>query len=180
MAKDDFFRDLDSWGILSQNDIRLLLCYLLKSIGGPVHRDVIVSAAAQQGIANYYELRNTLESLISLENITAEEDVLSLTEKGLAALETLEVTLSPALRERTVSMALSLLRRNRIQEENKVSIEQTGRGYLVHCSIEDQGGPLFSLSLFVADRMQADLVKERFLSRPEELYTTNLELLAGN
>lgn len=74
------------------------------------------------------------------------------------------------LRERSVKAALQLLTRIRREQENTVELEKLDHGYRVTCTIQDSASPLMSVSLRVADDMQAGLIRENFLDDPTLLY----------
>ena len=59
--------------------------------------------------------------------------------------------------------------------QHKVRLEEAPNGYLVHCSIEEEGAPLFCLTVAMPDKFSAKLARERFIAHGDELY----ELLIG-
>ena len=76
--------------------------------------------------------------------------------------------------------ALQLLTRMRREQENSVDIRRHEHGRTVTCTIHDLEEPLMSLSLRVADDMQAGLVKEQFLQDPTLVYRSLLAILTGD
>lgn len=113
-------------------------------------------------------------------HLIEEEGRLSLTETGRQVGHTLAGMIPYTLRERSVKAALQLLTRIRREQENTVEMEKLEHGYQVTCTIQDSASPLMSVSLRVADDMQAGLIRENFLNDPTLLYRSLLAILTGD
>ena len=59
-------------------------------------------------------------------------------------------------------------------------MEKLENGITVTCTVKDDGAPLLSLSLKVADDLQAQLIREHFLTDPVLLYRSVLAVLTGS
>lgn len=171
-------------GLKNSADIKVLICYLLKSIGKPLTRKNMIDAITGNGIANYFEVNQGLSDLVKTECLasqgTLENQTFTLTQKGVDVAETLESNLSINVRKRAVRETLSLLTRLRRENENKIEIHRLeDGGYSVSFTIMDGADKLMQLQLYVADMFQAEQLKNNFLEDPAGLYATILSRLAG-
>lgn len=171
-------------GLKNSADIKVLICYLLKSIGKPLTRKNMIDAITGNGIANYFEVNQGLSDLVKTECLSSqgalENQTFTLTQKGADVAETLESNLSINVRKRAVRETLSLLTRLRRESENKIEIDRLENGgYSVSFTILDGTDKLMQLQLYVADMFQAEQLKNNFLEDPAGLYAMILSRLAG-
>ena len=184
MEYDAFSAGVEPGGLRSQSEIRLLLCYLLKSVDLPLSRSMILSVIQDSGLANYFEAAAALEelsesgSLIVAEN--SADPTYCIAQQGAMVADTLAERLPVSVREKSVSAALSLLSRTRREQENKVVFQKQKKGLVVQCHISDGDSDMMSIDLRVPDLLQAELVKKRFQSDPSAFYTAVLALLTGD
>ena len=144
-------------------------------------RQAVLDIIAGNGMANLFETGSAIDELVRHNNIIENEDgALTLTETGIQVAETLAGMIPYTLRERSVKAALQLFTRIRRERENKVLIQKAEKGYNVTCTINDDKTPILSFTLRVADRMQAQLVREKFLDNPVLLYRSMLSILTGD
>lgn len=175
-----FTAGVDPGGLRSLEEIRILICYMLSSIGEPVPRERIPEIIAGNGMANFFDIAASLDDLIKREHIAESgSGLLTVTATGKEIADTLFRSLPFTLRERSVKAALQLLARGRSQKDTTVSIEPCGHGYTVTCNVQDGDGVILSVSVNTADTLQANTVKENFLQDPALLYRTTLAVLNG-
>ena len=172
-------------GLLSRSDIKLLICYLLSSIPEPLERQHLAGILQDNSLANYFEVIDISEELISQGHLTARKGpddsvLLSVTDSGRETAEELELSLPLTVREKAVKAAVRLLSRLRLERENRVEIEDAPDGCYVTCHVSDGKQELMSLRLRVADRLQAETVKEQFLENPARVYQGVLALQTGD
>ncbi len=178
---DAFTEGVEPGGLLSSSAIRVLVCYLLKSVDQPVNRDVIAEILFSEGMANYFETEAAIDELVRLGDLLEDADGrLVLTKIGREACETLASAIPVTLRERSVEAALRLLSRRRWERETRVDITPLEEGgVMVRCDIDRDEHPMMSVSLKVADEAQAQLVRDRFLTDPLSVYRLFIALLTG-
>jgi hypothetical protein len=172
-------------GLRSTADIKLLICYLLTSVGEPVSRALIAQILQQDGLANYFEINNAVTELLRQEHIAQVPDsgeaAYTVTPTGRHIAGTLESTLPYSVRTKAVSAAAKLLAKARHERENEVKIEKREPGgYSVTCRVLDRGTELMSVTVMVADELQASTVREIFLSDPAVAYSGVVALLTGD
>ena len=122
------------------------------------------------------------QELLRLQHlIQSDERQIATTVTGGQIGESLSVRIPYTLREKSVKAALQLLKRRRIEKDNKVDIRRLDEGgYAVTCRVMDGELELLQVSLRVADEWQAAQIKEHFLEDPSLLYRSNLAVLTGD
>lgn len=173
---DAFDEGIEPGGLRSRNEIKVLICYLLKSIDQPISKQLINEILQENGLANYFEINQAVIDLVkagSLEerDVSDGEPVYAVTEQGRSAAQTLEVNLPRAVREKAVNASIKLLTRAKREQENRIDIEKLENGYHVTFTIYDSTDELLKLTIFVADSMQVETVRKNFLDDPVKLYS---------
>lgn len=183
MEFDAFDAGIELGGLRNRDDIRLLVCYLLKSVDAPMTRQLLNEAMQEDGLANYFEVGQAIEELLKTGNITAdildEEEVISVTSKGREAAELLQTSLPRTVREKAVNSAIRLTTRAKIERENKIEVkkEEDG-GYTITFTLFDRETELMKLSVYVSDSLQLEQVKQNFINDPVKVYSTIITSLS--
>jgi hypothetical protein len=181
MANDVFFAGVEPGGLYTAQEIKILLCYLLDTVGEPLPLQMVTDVLAGRGIANFFEVSAAVDELLRRGHIEENaEGELTVTELGHQTAQTLVGMVPITLRERSVQAALQLLTRRRREQENSVVIQPLDRGHRVTCSVNEGDRSIMSFSLVVGDELQAQMVKERFLDDPVTLYRGLIAILTGN
>lgn len=177
MEYDAFDAGIELGGLRNRDDIRLLVCYLLKSVDSPMTRQMLNEAMQEDGLANYFEVGQAIEELLKTANITAdilgEDEVISVTQKGREAAEMLEMSLPKTVREKAVNSAIRLITKARVERENKIEVtkEENG-GYTITFTLFDKNTQFMKLSVYVCDSLQLEQVKQNFINDPVKVYST--------
>lgn len=183
MAFDTFDEGVSLGGMRSKTEIRTLICYMLKSVGSPMRKDTIVNALMEKGLANYFETSSSFDDLVRNGNIEladADKKLYKNTSNGNMIATQLEDTLAPTVKERAIECALSLLRQEQIESENKVTITKCENGYNVTCKISGGDMELLSFTLYVPDITQARLIRKNFYKNPDMFYSVMIAMLTRN
>lgn len=183
MAFDTFDEGIILGGMRSKTEIRTLICYMLKSVGAPMSKEMIVNALMEKGLANYFETSSCFDDLIRHGNIAPVEENSALfvnTENGEMIATQLEDTLAPTVKERATECALTLLKKQQIENDNKVTIEKCDNGYTVTCAISGGDMELLKFSLYVPDLTQARLIRKNFYKNPDMFYSVMIAMLTRN
>ena len=178
--QDAFSAGVEPGGLYTSQEIKILICYMLLGVGEPMERQMVTELIAGNGMANFFETAAAVDELARQGHLTEKEGRISLTETGRQVGDTLAGMIPYTLRERSVKAALQLLTRIRREQENTVELEKLDHGYRVTCTIQDSASPLMSVSLRVADDMQAGLIRENFRDDPTLLYRSLLAILTGD
>ena len=183
MAFDTFDEGVSLGGMRSKTEIRTLICYMLKSVGSPMRKDTIVNALMEKGLANYFETSSSFDDLVRNGNIEltdADKKLYKNTSNGDMIATQLEDTLAPTVKERAIECALSLLRQEQVESENKVTISKCDNGYNVTCKISGGDMELLSFTLYVPDITQARLIRKNFYKNPDMFYSVMIAMLTRN
>ncbi len=179
---DVFTAGVEPGGLNTSQEIKILLCYMLHSVGQPINRDELTDIIIAGGMANYFDTEEAIEELLRLQHLVEGDGrMLATTVTGAQIGESLSVRIPYTLRERSVKAAMQLLKRRQIEKDNKVDIRRTETGgYEVSCSVLDGERTLLSVTLPVTDHLQAEQIREQFLADPALLYRSNLAVLTGD
>ena len=183
MAFDTFDEGISLGGMRSRTEIRTLICYLFKSVGVPMAKDAVVNALMEKGLANYFETSSCFDDLVRNGNVEMTDESKKLyyiTDNGNMIATQIEDTLAPTVKERAVECALSLLKQEQVENDNKVTITKTDNGYTVTCSISGGDMELLSFSLYVPDKQQARIIRKNFYKNPDIFYSVMIAMLTRN
>ena len=179
MSFDTFDEGINPGGMRSKNEIRILICYLIKSLKAPVSKELILESLQKDGLANYFEASACFDDLVKNRHITVNDNnKYILTEDGMMIATQLEDSLAYTVKEKAFHCVMMLLEEEKTERENKVEIVKNERGYNVKCSITSEGLTILSLEFYVPDYEQAKLVKKNFRKNPELLYKTTISVLS--
>lgn len=171
-------------GLGCEHEIRILICYVLGSIGVPMTFTQLNHAFQSEGIVNYFELAQSVSRLLHSGHLVesasgAEEKKLMLTDLGAKTAVTFEKSIPLSIREKALKATRDNLLRQRIECENQVRIQKTSDGYQMTLTIPDVGTDLMSLSLFVPTLALCNKIKAQFLADPTICYRGVIEILTG-
>lgn len=168
-------------GLRNKDEIKVLICYLLKTVDSSITREQIGDIMQDQGIANYFEAMDAISDLLSNGSITSDfrddKEYLSVTDIGRNAALALERDLPRTVREKAVKSAIKFLTLERNERENDVKIETVDDGYTISFTMKDRDTVLMELSMFVGDRDQAEKLKDNFIEDPARVYSSILASL---
>ena len=180
---DTFDAGIDPGGLRDRNEIKILICYLLKTVDKPLSFDSLNEILQKDGLVNYFEFAQCMHELLLTGHIdlAGQDDYYKCTKLGAGTAAMFERRLPLSVREKSVRSAIRLLARIKREAENRVTVsEKPGGGYDVTCTVLDGGDSLLSVGLLVPGRAQAEAVRRRFLEDPELLYKGVIALLTGD
>ncbi len=172
--KDSFDYGVEEGGLRDISQVKILICYLLQTVGGSLPRHLLDEALQSDGLCSFWTISAALSQL--LENgmiLSQEKDGLvghTITEQGKACAAELETAIPLAVRERAVKRAAGLLAKAKAATQTQIQMEKGEDGYVVSFSVPDGNRELFTLRLSVADSLQAHYMKEKFLEDPTKIY----------
>jgi hypothetical protein len=172
-------------GIRDTNDIKILVCYLLKNVDNPLSFENVSEILLRDGLVNYFELVTAVDDLLVSGHIDlvmqGTQKFYKSTKLGDGTADLFERRLPYSVREKAVKAAIRLLSKIKRESENSVEItENISGGLNVCCKILDMDDELLSINLFVPDKQQAEMVKKYFLADPVIVYKGVLSLLTGD
>ncbi len=181
MERDAFSAGVVPGGLHSHREIKILICYMLNGVHEPLPRTAILDILSGDGMANFFDASAAIDDLLQRNNLSENENgLLTVTDTGRRAAETLADMIPYTLRERSVDAALRLLARQHSERDNSAEIAPANHGgWKVTCSVGTTE-PLLRFELLVGDELQARQVRERFLNDPLLLYQSMIGILAGD
>ena len=167
-------------GLVSTDEIRILICYILHTIRQPVPAQQLSEMLHYEGIANYFEVGSAFSELDDNGLIVKNEqdpELYEITPKGSSVAVTLKTSVPLTVREKAYSLAVRMLSRIKYAKETKIDIQPLDVGFNVRCAIVEGELELMAISLFVPDEAQAHSIKERFINDPTIIYSGIIEIL---
>ena len=169
---DAFSAGVEPGGLRNRNEIKVLIAFLLKNTERGLSRRQLMEVIQREGLANYFEASQALESLIEGGSVEVDEsdndELLSLTVAGKTA-----ANIEGELPRAALTTAEELLKQERRMKETPVEIIPLENG----CNVRFTFNDLMTLTLYVADMEQAQSVRDKILAAPESLYSAVIEQL---
>ena len=168
-------------GLTNRTEIRILICYILKTIDKPIPGTVLKEVLHYEGIANYFEVSYAISELETNNHIqvVAEDGdkQFMASQSGIDIAKTLEKNIPITIRELSCNAINKRLSRIRYEKENRVTIKNLEKGCIVSCSVLEGTNEVLTISLFVPDEGCAKIIKESFLDDPTSVFTGVTDLL---
>ena len=169
-------------GLFSSAEVRILICYILSSIDGPVPGRLLADTLHYEVIANYFEVGDSIASLCNSGQIKVfdeQDDTYVITNSGKDIAQTLKTSLPFAVKDRAYNAAIKMVSRFRNAKETDIKISREGDNTYIICSTVDNGIPFMSVKHLVTDEDQALTIKENFLENPSATYSKIIEMLTS-
>jgi hypothetical protein len=184
MVRDGFDEGVAPGGLKDADEIKILICYLLKSVGKPLSFENLNEILQHDGLCNYFGFASALHEMLVSGHVDLVKDdgveLYKVTVLGAQTAALFERRLPLAVREKAINTAVKLLAQIKRESENRVEITESDGGFDVACSVFDMGDTLMSVKLLVADRAQAESIKKQFQKTPEIIYKGVLALMTGD
>ena len=125
----DVFRaGVEPGGLTMDYEIKILICYILRSLGHPMPISALIEVFVSEGIGNYFEAASAASGLVKSGHIeilppspSEPDQCYQITDLGRNAAETFEKTLPLSIREKAVAAARDyfLIREHRTHKDRK-------------------------------------------------------------
>lgn len=164
-------------GLTDDTQIRILLCYLVKT-AGPLTRDTLQGALLQEQLVNYFEFADALADVEKQQLVTLDtEGQYSITEKGSTVADTLALDLPRTVRESAIRAVMQIQSWRHKAAMNRARVEEEDGEYTVWCAIGDLGSDVFRLQLAMPDKLTAETIKNNFTAHGSEIYSKVMDML---
>ncbi len=181
MIIDAFTEGVKLGGLVNKNQIKILVCYILNSVKVPLPPNILTEVFQSTELANYFETADAIKKLVDNSSIKIDENgCYMIQEKGAQVVTNLENTLPATVKETALVGVNFLLNMAKSEKENRVQIDKLDNGYNVTCHISGGDFDLMSLTVYVPDYEQAEIVKKNFHKNPEHIYQLLLATLTGS
>lgn len=164
-------------GLTDNTQIRILLCYLVKT-AGPLTRDTLQGALLQEQLVNYFEFADALADVDRQQLVSLDEDErYSITDKGSTVADTLAFDLPRTVRESAIRAVMQIQSWKHKAAMNRARIEEEDGEYVVWCAIGDMGSDVFRLQLAMPDKLTAETIRNNFTAHGSEIYSKVMDML---
>ncbi len=175
MSPDTFSEGIVPGGLRERNEIKLLVCYILKSLKKSLTRTQINEMLSEYSVANYFEVNGAVSDLIAggqvISEISDGDELITLTPKAELDVGAIEGTLPRSVREKSVAAALKILSRERVIKESNVDIIPLDHGFHVKFTVMDMETELLKITVYVPDESQVETVKKNFFNNAVSIYS---------
>lgn len=176
MPGDALTAGVKNGGLNSRTEIRILLCYLIKTTA-PTTMEQLEEALLGEELVNYFEMTAALADLEANGLVEKNRDSYTITHKGSVIADTLAEDLPRTVRETAVRGVIRSQVWMKKSAQNHAQVVKTQDGYQVQCSIADMGQEVFSLTLAMPDELTANEVRKRFVEDGANIYALLLKRL---
>ena len=164
-------------GLTDNTQIRILLCYLVKT-AGPLTRDTLQGALLQEQLVNYFEFADALADVERQQLVSLDEDErYSITDKGSTVADTLAFDLPRTVRESAIRAVMQIQSWKHKAAMNRARSEEEDGEYVVWCAIGDMGSDVFRLQLAMPDKLTAETIRNNFTAHGSEIYSKVMDML---
>ncbi len=175
MSSDTFSEGIVPGGLRDKNEIKLLVCYLLKTLKKSLTRTQLNEILSEYSVANYFEVNGAVSELISggqvISEISEGDELITLTAKAELDVANIERTLPRSVREKSVAAAIKVLSRERIIKESNVEILPLDHGFHVKFTVMDMDTELLKITVYIPDEGQIETVKKNFFNNAVSIYS---------
>lgn len=167
--------------LYSLDNVKLLLLFMLKSLGHPLSRVALTDACLGSRAADFYLIGPALEALLESGQLVEdlENDLVALTALGEETIDELSRRIPLSVRERAVAKAATLVRGAVRAEQVKAETVPCKGGFQVTLKIVDGECTLLSLSMFSPTEVQAHILCDNFRRAHVSLYADILKALTA-
>ena len=162
-------------------DIKLLILYLTSRLAGPVDFPTLTDLTMCDDGVDYFQYAEAVSELIASGHLQQEDEMYSITDKGIRNISAGESSLSPVIRKRCDQRIVPLNNAiyHKAQVKAEVSADSDG-SWQVRLSLSDESAPLFSLDLWAPSAEMAEEIAQRFREHPERTYNGILGVLLSD
>lgn len=180
LPREAFTAGVKPGGLTTTTQIRILLCYVIRTVAQPLSREEVEQALLEKELVNYFELASGLADLEQQQLVTVADGRYHITEKGRSVADLLITDLPRSVREQAVQAAVYAQQWARKKAENQAVVRCENGSYVVDCRIEELGQEVFRLALAMPDRATAEAARDAFIEQGGEYYKVMLAALSGN
>lgn len=167
-------------GLTTGTQIRILLCYLMDSVGAPVRREELEEVLLGEELANYFAMAESLGQLLEQGLITEGDSGYTVADAGKTVARTLSDEVPRTVRDAAVRGVIRAQQYAAKMAVHKSEVVQGPHGRSVKCAIGDEAGPLFRMELYMPDELTAEAVRGQFVEKGDEVYKLVLAALTDN
>lgn len=168
-----FTGEVSLGGLRNQTHIKVLITFVVMHFNEPIKKEMLVESLTKHQLANYFEITQALDELAENGNLgITQDEMVYITPKGALSVEGLVQDLPKTVRETALADAMKLRLLEKRENENTVDIRKEGDAFFVTFRVTHKEDVLMELTVYAADREQAERLKKNFLKDPSHVYAT--------
>lgn len=164
--------------IQSELDLKFLVLYIMARTAGPITFLQLLELALCDAGVDYFSLTQAVDHMVETGQLSKEEELYSITEKGRRNSEICESSLPYSVRmhcdENLVKVNEAIRREAQVQTN---ILDNEDGTCTLHLRFNDVGSPLLDLKLLAPGRPQAIAMSQRFREDPASLCHAIISLL---
>ena len=192
MSREAFTAGVKPGSITTTTQIRILLCYVIRTVAQPLSRAELEQALMEKELVNYFELAAGLSDLETQGLVTVENGRYRITPKGRSVADLLLTDLPRSVadllltdlprsvREQAVQAAGRAQEWARKGARHQAAVRRDDRGFCVDCHIKQENRDVFRLQVSMPDQATAECARDAFIEKGGELYKVMLAALSGH
>ena len=163
------------FGLNTVTDLKVFLLFLLDNIRYPVDRATVMTIVEENTDDISLDYDQCLGELADSGHILYDEvdgeKYYMISDKGRVVASELYDSLDKEFRERSLRSAIKHISLSKNETNVKALVEETqDKRYSVTLEAKDKDGEIFSLSLTVSSRQEAEMIRKNFESKPDRVY----------
>ena len=161
-------------------DIKLLVLYIMARVAAPIDFTTLTDLSMCDSGVDYFQFAEAVSELVDSGHLEQQEEYYSITDKGRRVGESGESSLSPVIRRRCDQRLAPLNQALKRKAQVRAEVGPQSDGYGVRLAMDDDSGPLFSLSLLAPSQEEGQRIADYFLRHPDRVYNGILGVLLTN
>ncbi len=180
MNNNAFSSGIEPGGLTDKNQIKILICYMIKCVDLGLTGKQIADILSADGLVNYFETLQAVNELNNLGHIYEKDELYSLSESGERIVSELDTALPISVRDKAVHSAMQAARIYQNCKDNSAVICESENGFDIICEVKDRGHLMMRSVIAVPDKLQAEMIKERFIKNSAFIYSSTLLLYTAS
>lgn len=161
-------------------DTKLLVLYIMDRVAAPIDFDTLTDLAMCDSGVDYFQYAEVVAGLLGSGHLAQEGELYSITDRGRRACGAGESSLSPVVRGRCDQRLAPLNQVLKRKAQIRAELRPRLGGYDVCLAMDDEQGPLLSLTLMASSQEEGQRIADRFLQRPDRVYNGILGVLLSD
>ena len=171
--------------LYDDNKIKVLTLYLLNELDQKLDYETISEIVVWDGSINYFVFTDCFHQLVesgAIKKEYADDGTLlfTISPAGKESLKEVEDSLIRFVKDKIMRSATRLLAFKRNGSTVSSTIEKDREGYRLTATIKNNQFDLMTVSMYLDNREEADLMEQGFNERAEQIYSGILALFSGD
>ena len=170
--------------IYDKTDIKIFMLFLLDNINYPIDYTTISNIVTDNGYVAPFDFAECFSELSEHGHVVFDTvdgvQYYAISDTGRMVVKELSDTILDSLKKAGALSAAKYLSFKKSGARVRADIKERDDGkFSLDCSVEDNTGKLFSISICVSVRNQAEAMRDKFMREPEKIYRSAMSALTG-